>query len=245
MAPRLIIIGDIHGCPATLDELLDRVAPGCEDTLVFLGDYIDRGPDSPGVIDRLRTLHAALPNTIFLRGNHDAMLLDFLSAGTTGYGAAYLHPANGGRSTLEQYGCARAALDLCELTSHAPSGSVLEDISAAIPHSHIEFLLSTLLRHETDDVLCVHAGISPEKSLDQQTSDDLLWIRAPFVSMPHTLPQLIVYGHTPTHDCDFQPRWDLENRKVGIDTGCVYGGALTALIWPALDTVSIPNRDVL
>ena len=239
MSDRTIIIGDIHGCRSELERLLDRLAPTQDETLVFLGDYVDRGPDSPGVIARLLQLRAERPDTVFLRGNHDEMLLSFLRLVEHGHGYAYLYTANGGVSTLEQYGCPPMAVSWCMHTGAIPDGDTLAELRACFPAEHLDFLSSTQLYYKTDELLCVHAGVLPGVPLEQQGADVLLWVREEFILGPNELPQTIVYGHTPTHDRGFEPRWDCDNRKVGIDTGCVYGGYLTALRWPSRETVRV------
>ena len=156
----LVAIGDIHGCRATLDALLGVLAPTPEDHLVFVGDYIDRGPDSYGVIESLLRLQAAStsgtgPTCTFLRGNHDQMLLDWVEERP---GAYELWRANGGLATLTSYPETR------------------------ITPEHLAFLRATDLAAEVDGFAFVHAGLNPTQSVAEQLAapdpEVLLWTRA-------------------------------------------------------------------
>jgi serine/threonine protein phosphatase 1 len=210
----VLVLGDIHGCRRELDILLRGLGVAAGDTVVFLGDYVDRGPDVRGVIERLIEL-AADPalRTVFLRGNHEDMLLGYL--GRRGhYGEAFL--ANGGDVTLRSYGVRGTS---------SPAR-----FEAALPAAHLQFMLATKLVHVEGDYVMVHAGVRPGRALDRQTSHDLLWIRDEFIAQPHGLGRTVVFGHTPMRDV----LKDLPY-KIGIDTGCVYGGMLTALELPGLN----------
>src|SRR5436309_1831238 len=135
-AARTFVIGDIHGCLDEIDRLLDTLAPAAGDTVVCLGDYIDRGPDSKGVIDRLLRLRREGPRCVFLKGNHEDMFLGFL--GERGaYGEAFL--GNGGGPTLSSYGL------------HGAFGEVR---GAQLPPGHLEFLRSLQVRYEHGRFLC-------------------------------------------------------------------------------------------
>jgi serine/threonine protein phosphatase 1 len=209
---RLFIVGDIHGCLAELEALLAGLPLQPGDGLVFLGDYVDRGPDSRGVIERLLALAASstIP-TVFLRGNHEDMLLAFLGRGGH-YGEAFL--ANGGDATARSYGL---------------RGGVTPDrLHAALPREHLRFLEETRLVHTAGDYVMVHAGIVPGRPLEQQSAHDLVWIRDEFIARPHGLGRTVVFGHTPCREVLVHLPY-----KIGIDTGCVYGGMLTALEVPS------------
>ena len=207
---RFFIVGDIHACPRELEVLLGGLALKSEDSLVFLGDYIDRGPGAREVIDLLLGLRAdEVCGLTFLKGNHEDMFLDFL--GYEGmYGDAFL--MNGGVQTLHSYGCEPEA---DEATVHE-----------RLPESHIQFLRGLELSFPEDDILCVHAGIDPLRALEDQEPESLIWIRQEFINNRHLLPYTVVYGHTPQHEV----RFDLPY-KIGIDTGLVYGGRLSCLEW--------------
>jgi serine/threonine protein phosphatase 1 len=215
----LYAIGDIHGELEKLDELLDSLPLSEGDRLVFLGDYVDRGRDSFGVIERLIRLQSSWP-CVFLLGNHESMFLDFLGWTDTAYfgGDAFL--LNGGNRTLESYGL----FDRSEVKNYK------------LPQDHENFLLSLKLYHREGDYLFVHAGINRDLLRENDVGyvlhktrvEDLLWNRST-CELPHNMPVTIVYGHTPSED--FKVRWNLPF-NVGIDTGAVFGGPLTALRLP-------------
>ncbi len=200
-------IGDLHGCPDELEVLLDHLAPTADDTLVFLGDYVDRGAGVRPLVDRLLRLESEGPATIFLRGNHEDMLLDYL--GYEGrHGDVYL--ANGGGATLKSY--------------DVPRGARGAAAAACFPVEHLEFFRRLVMHHRSDGYLYVHAGIRPGRALDEQSDEDLLWIREEFFLHRHDLPYVIVFGHTPQREA----RVELPFR-IGLDTGLVYGNKLSCL----------------
>lgn len=174
---RLIAVGDIHGCLDKLTALLEQIAPTSRDQVVFIGDYIDRGPDSRGVVDCLLDFRERFPATVCLKGNHESMLLGAL----TGNEAALQHFLfNGGSQTVESYG----ALE-------------------AIPDRHLDFFHALPLWYETEQHFFVHAGVNPARDLCDQEESDLLWIRRPFLESNRIYDKTIVHGHTP---CE-QPVW--------------------------------------
>lgn len=204
------VIGDIHGCKAESSRLLESLPLRKGDQVVCLGDYIDRGPDSRAVISELLSLKQARADVefVFLKGNHEDMFLSYLGLGGQ-HGNMFL--PNGGHATLASYGI-------------EPERMTPENALAAIPPDHIEFFRSLRPFYLTDSYLCVHAGVHPEKSLEEQTEEELFWIRNLFIYRSHRLPYTVVFGHTP------QPTvfYDLPY-KVGIDTGLVWGNMLTCL----------------
>lgn len=191
LPPRLLAVGDIHGCLAPLRRLLHLVAPKPQDTIVFLGDYVDRGPDSRGVIDFLLKFAHLFPQTVFLKGNHEAMFLDYLQGGPK---SPFLQ--NGGISTLASY-------------------------TQGVPPEHLEFLRKLLLYHQTESHIFVHAGLRPERPLTEQREEDLLWIREEFLHSNYDWGKTIVFGHTPW------PEPLLKDKRLGLDTGAVYGRTLS------------------
>jgi serine/threonine protein phosphatase 1 len=203
----LFAIGDLHGCPDELEVLLDEIAPGADDTIVFLGDYVDRGLQARPLVERLLRLQDEDLGTVFLRGNHEDMLLAYLGLGGR-HGDAYLE--NGGGVTLASYG--------------VPPGTPGRAALALLPPAHVEFFRASRLQHLAAPFLFVHAGIRPGLPLAEQSADDLLWIREDFFAHPHDLPYTVVFGHTPTREA----RVDLPYR-IGLDTGLVYGNKLTCL----------------
>ncbi len=200
-------IGDLHGCPDELEVLLDAIGPGTADTLVFLGDYVDRGPGVKLLVDRLLRLRTEGPRTVFLRGNHEDMLLDFLGLGGR-HGDAYL--GNGGVATLVSYG--------------VPPGVVGPDAVPYLPPEHVAFYRALELMHRYDPFLFVHAGIRPGVDVDRQDEEDLLWIREEFFRHRHDLPYTVVFGHTPHREARVALPY-----HVGLDTGLVYGNKLSCL----------------
>jgi serine/threonine protein phosphatase 1 len=217
-------IGDIHGRLDLLTDLLAQVAADAKRhpadqhrELVFLGDYIDRGTQSRGVIDALLDLAWPEFTLTFLMGNHEEAMLEFLDGQADGVGWL----TYGGLETLISYGIA-----LRKLPTDADSATELRDaLRAAVPARHIDFLRSCVLSHVEDGYVFVHAGIRPGRSLEQQDRRDLLWIREEFLRAPGALPgKVVVHGHT---ICD-TPQ-DLGHR-IDIDTGAFVSGRLTCLV---------------
>ncbi len=168
---RLLAVGDIHGCLSQLEALLAAVAPTLNDRIVFLGDFIDRGPASAGVVDFLLEFRELFPATVFLRGNHEQMLLDYLAGKDP---AIFL--LNGGVTTLESYRRANAW---------------------PIPAAHLSFYESLRFYHETSGHIFVHAGLRPGIPLADQGPDDMLWIRRDFLDSDYAWGKAVVFGHTP------------------------------------------------
>jgi serine/threonine protein phosphatase 1 len=217
----LYAVGDIHGEDAKLDELLGSLPLRDGDRFVFLGDYIDRGPDAFQVIERLIQLQRDWP-CVFLLGNHESMLLDFLGWTDDAYFAGDAFLMNGGDRTLASYGY----FDRENPDRH----------SFRLPKQHEDFLLSLKLHHMDGDYLFVHAGLGRvelregdvDYALRRSKPEDLLWNRTT-CDVPHSLKVTIVYGHTPSED--FGVRWNAPF-SIGIDTGAVFGGPLTAIRLP-------------
>lgn len=208
---RLFAIGDVHGCFQELQVLLNHLKGeeglSADDLVLFIGDYIDRGPDSKRTVDVLIALKAEFPKTIFLKGNHEDMLLDYLGLG--GRGAdVYMH--NGGLETFRNYG----------IQPYGEPAKILE----CFPADHKEFYTNLETGIELAEFLFVHAGINPAKTLVEQAHEDLFWIRRPFVEAPHSLNKTVVFGHTPFEDVLLDLPY-----KIGIDTGLVYGNRLTCV----------------
>ncbi len=202
---RVYAIGDIHGLLRALRRLVDeceRDANGRPVRFVFIGDYIDRGPDSRGVVDYIMDLQSRLAaNAICLMGNHEALALSAIDDLDTDNWIL-----NGGDMTLRSY-----------------------DVSSALqlPAAHIAWLRSLRVTFDDGLRLFVHAGINPERPLDRQDRHDLLWIRQPFLSVQQDYGRLVVHGHTPTRTG--MP--DMRGNRLNIDTGAIYGGPLTAAVF--------------
>jgi diadenosine tetraphosphatase ApaH/serine/threonine PP2A family protein phosphatase len=213
-APLLYAIGDIHGSLQKLRDLLmlcEQHADGRTATFVFLGDYIDRGPDSRGVIEALIELQSQRPDRIIaLKGNHEAVAVEILDGQTDP--ESWLR--EGGTATLRSYR--------------------IDDVRN-LPPEHVAWLRALPLCFDDGERFFVHAGIDPDKPLDAQSGDDLIWIREPFLSDGRDHGRLIVHGHTPQGD----GLPDFRGNRLNLDTGAVFGGALTAA---AFDTA---RRDPL
>lgn len=212
---RLYAIGDIHGCRSELEVLLaaltqaEAITP--RDIVLFIGDYIDRGEDSRGVIDILLQFSSKHPSCIFLKGNHEDMLLSYL--GFPGRdGMAYL--VNGGTQCLMSYG-----FKMGEGTP--PTGA---EVLKAIPPEHLRFLKGLEHYVITPRFVFAHAGLNPLRDLHHQVENDLLWIREEFIFNRHFFGRPVVFGHTPYEDVLFNLPY-----KIGIDTGCVFGNKLTCI----------------
>jgi len=208
MADRLYVVGDVHGCARELETLLAALPLERGDTLAFIGDYIDRGPDSRAVVDMMLDLRRRDDvTTVFLEGNHEAMCLAYLGRGGQWAEAWRM---NGGVQTLRSYG----------MSPQVPGPRAAEEF----PRAHVEFFESLRMSFTAGRFLLVHAGIRPGRTLEEQDPEDLLWIREEFIGSRHSLPQTIVFGHTPQRHVLVDLPY-----KIGIDTGCVYGGRLTAV----------------
>jgi serine/threonine protein phosphatase 1 len=204
---KIFAIGDIHGCYDRLKALMEKIPIDCSrDALVFIGDYIDRGPHSVEVVDYLIQLKNRFPEVIFLKGNHEDMLDKFINGADR---STYL--LNGGQQTLDSY-----------LTKPVQSESF------PIPPDHMEFFKSLRLFYETEEFIFVHAGLRPRVPLESQNTEDLLWIRDKFVSTKYNFGKRVIFGHTPLKKPLVEPN------KIGIDTGAVYGNALTCIQLPDL-----------
>jgi serine/threonine protein phosphatase 1 len=207
MAGRTIAIGDIHGCSAALATVLEAIHPGPEDTLVTLGDYIDRGPDSHGVLELLIGL-AGRCRLVPLLGNHEELLLAAIRDGT----ALRAWLACGGVAALRSYGWI--------------PGGPRRRLADWIPNRHLEFLAGCRDWHETATHFFVHAGYLPELPLDRQPGAALRWrVTDAATAAPHCSGKVAVVGHT--------PQWSGKVLDLGflkcIDTNCYRGGWLTAL----------------
>lgn len=211
-------VGDIHGCLAQLVELeqlivKDAVAIPGKKIVVYLGDYVDRGPNSAGVIDRLMVRPTADFTRICLAGNHEAMAMSFLQRP---------HPKNewldfGGRETLESYG-----IELNTQRRTTPQ-KLKFMIESHIPNEHIAFLGSRPLSFSVPGAVFVHAGLKPELPLERQEEKDMLWIREEFSNQDWSHLGVVVHGHTPTKEPI------VSRGRICVDTGAYATGVLTAV----------------
>jgi serine/threonine protein phosphatase 1 len=214
---RLYAVGDIHGSAGLLEALLQKInadAAGRKRRLIFLGDYVDRGASSSAVIDILLSIRSQEPDAVFLKGNHEEAILDFLDAPDRN--EDWLHW--GGDTTLESYG-------IEEIWSKSPA-RLAEELENKIPDAHLNFLKSLELWRVLGDYVFVHAGFKPGVALEDQKEKDCLWIRGEFHNAaPEARPaKVVVHGHHPVK----KPQdhgW-----RIAVDTGAVWSDALTAVV---------------
>ncbi len=209
---RIFIVGDVHGCLDMLKRLMDRIdwRPG-EDRLIFLGDYIDRGVDSKGVVDFILEITNTSPLVQCLMGNHENILLDFLNSGDP-----RLLLINGGITTLESYQAAKMGED-----------------QPLIPSEHVTFFQNLFQYIELEDYYVVHAGFRPGVDIEKQALEDLIWIREPFIFSDYDFGKKVIFGHTPLAE----PL--VTDNKIGLDTGAVYGNRLTCIEIPRMKFYSV------
>lgn len=222
---RIYAVGDIHGRADLLDIMIGKIIcdhearPEARPIVIFLGDYIDRGPSSRMVIDRLIEGLPSPFETHCLKGNHEELFLSFL-------GDPFTAPAwllNGGYTTLSSYGIDQALLRSALQYDPASLMRLASRLRESLPEEHLKFLLSLSLFHRFGDYFFVHAGVRPGISLEHQKVEDMLWIRDEFLNWPYEFRAVIVHGHTPV----LSPE-DLRNR-IGIDTYAWNTGRLTAV----------------
>nr|WP_244655668.1 metallophosphoesterase family protein [Sphingomonas sp. CFBP 13603] len=218
---RLYAVGDVHGRLDLVDDLLGRIEDDIADrpietaVIVFLGDLIDRGPDSAGVLERLQSLQHFPAKTLFLLGNHEEFLLRVLM-GEPGIAHDWL--GFGGDACAESYGIAPSALQAMD------ERRIAEVLRAAIPVGHVAFLKTFGDTFAFGDYLLVHAGIRPGVPIEQQQPRDLRWIRQPFLSDAHDHGCMVIHGHTISDGVDRRAN------RIGIDTGAYRTGVLTAVV---------------
>lgn len=218
---RVFAIGDIHGRLDLLLELLNTINqeisahPKDHNTVVFLGDYVDRGPDSAGVVKHLSKLSLHGAECIFLRGNHEKYIMDL-----TTLSVPYdIWLQNGGGATLKSYG-----VDADPENDLQNAQAVQEALKHAIPQDHWDFFEGLKLSWRKGSIFFAHAGIDPTRPLDQQRGQDLMWIREPFLNAERDHGALIVHGHTP----HYEP--EVRRNRINVDTAAWQSNYLTALV---------------
>jgi serine/threonine protein phosphatase 1 len=217
---RVYAVGDIHGRMDLLKELLAQIrthagSENRQNSLVFLGDYVDRGPQSKEVIDHLLQLAWPGWDIVYLRGNHEQSVLDFLEDANIyriwrDYGAA---------ETLLSYGVKPPRFDDDEAFAEARN-----DFATKCPPEHLKFLSELRYFHVAGDYMFVHAGVRPGIALDRQSPQDLMWIREEFLLTDRRLDKVIVHGHTPSE------RPVRRANRIGVDTGAYATGRLTTVV---------------
>jgi serine/threonine protein phosphatase 1 len=218
---RVYAIGDVHGRLDLLRNLLRQIEedtadrPDARTLIVFLGDLIDRGPDSAGVLEFLRRYRPPTIEPVFLMGNHEEVMLRVLGGERGGLLDRWL--SYGGSETLTSYGVSASTLfDL-------PERRALEQVVEAVAPAHTAFLESFSDTFRFGDYLMVHAGVRPGLPLHSQTQEDLHWIREPFLSDPRNHGFVVVHGHTIVDQVEQRPN------RIGIDTGAYRSGLLSAI----------------
>lgn len=252
---QLYAVGDIHGHLDSLHKAMSLIeADGGPDApIIFLGDFVDRGPDSRGVVQTLLDGHEAGRNWRFVLGNHDRMFLTFVGMGETrdaniASGKGWLHPALGGVRTLGSYLTSedwreRAGIDRDRAFSGgldtAPDSMVAALASVAqerVPRAHTAFLEGLPRLIETEEHIFVHAGIRPGVPLAEQVEDDLVWIREGFLDHPGDFGKLVIHGHTAL---DFPTHF---GNRIDLDGGAGYGRPLVPAVWDGTDWFTLGDE---
>ncbi len=221
-------IGDIHGQHDSMLGALDLIAADGGDgaEIVFLGDLVDRGPDSRRVIDHIMKGQAAGRRWHVMKGNHDRLFHGFVSTGfqfdpRIKSGLGWLNPRMGGAATLASYGL--------EGIGDPGAEADIQAAREAVPQAHLDFLGNLPLWHRHEDLLFVHAGVLPGVALEDQTEDDLIWIRDPFLNFRDPHPWLVVHGHTaldtPLHF----------GNRIDLDGGAGYGRPIHPAVFEGRD----------
>jgi serine/threonine protein phosphatase 1 len=217
---RVYAIGDVHGRADLLAELFAAIdadkarSPRAKTLLVFLGDYIDRGPASRRVID-LVIGRSNLQETVLLKGNHETYVAQFLNDPSVLAEWGHL----GGLETLRSYGL-RPSIKARD----AEQRKLADRFAEALPQNHVRFFAGLKTSFSCGDFFFVHAGVKPGVPLEHQREEDLLWIRDDFLFYEKDFGKIVVHGHTPVRDADFR------NNRINIDTGAYATGKLTCLV---------------
>jgi serine/threonine protein phosphatase 1 len=216
---RLYAVGDVHGCNRLLGAVHEAIAedlearPAADHRIIHVGDYVDRGPDSAGAVERLIKLAAENPKVVCLKGNHEAMLLEFLGDPRA---RGFLN--NGGLDTIRSYG-----VRLPWPKSLEPE-ALRHELAATMPPEHLLFIQNLRLSARFGDYFFCHAGVRPKVPLAKQKEEDLLWIRYEFLDDPREHEAVIVHGHTPNEEPE------MRRNRINIDTGAFATGRLTCLV---------------
>lgn len=235
MTGPIYAVGDLHGYADQCDRaiaLIDKDG-GREATVVFLGDFVDRGPDSRGVIDRLIAGQREGRNWITLKGNHDRMFQWFMESPPRHdphmlVGYHWFHDRIGGTETMASYGV--------EIGDRTRQKDLRARAAQAVPPDHVAFLNSLQLTFQTETLFFAHAGIRPGVPLDDQDEEDLVWIRDEFHNYQGPHPKLIVHGHTPIKQATHY------GNRVNLDSAAGYGQPVSVAVfednrvWQLLET---------
>ncbi len=218
---RIYAIGDIHGRHDLLQDMHDEIdadsrGVGLRRTIVYLGDYIDRGLGSRQVIDQLISPPDDGAERICLLGNHEAMLLNFLESSR----GANAWLGNGGIETLQGYGVDPPTAAGGEVAIENTRRALRE----RIPPEHVEFFRNLRICYQSGDYFFVHAGVRPGVPLERQAREDMIWIRKDFLEARENFSKIVVHGHSIRLQVEERPN------RIGIDTGAYQSGRLTALV---------------
>jgi len=221
---RIYAIGDIHGCLAELEGMQARIKadlaarPHPKPLVIYLGDYMDRGPECRGVIENLMAANAPALPARFLYGNHDSYVKNFLSEplGMHGCQFHWLEAPMGGQITLASYGVKGAEVD--------NALEMRDAFAAAIPKAHCDWIEACERAVHIGGYYFAHAGVNPERPLDDQLEFDLIWIRKPFLSHKDDFGAVVVHGHTPGREVENH------GNRIAVDTGAVFGRKLSCLV---------------
>lgn len=236
---RTFVVGDIHGHVDPLRRLLGEIRPRARqgDSLVFIGDYIDRGPDSKGVIDLVIEQQSGAWDgpVVTLKGNHEAYMMDVCSTRPTYTVESWLKSMGGDETVM----------------SYTQGELNIKKFMNVFPRSHLDWFVALKSWHEDENGIYVHAGLRPGERPEEADEETLLWIREEFLTSDYAWDKVVVFGHTPQYDQPVGLVMDLErlpwrplirNEKIGVDTGIAYGGFLTAVILPDREFVSVRGR---
>ena len=233
---RAYVIGDIHGCFDVLRKLLDKIEEHnnlqkkADVKIIYLGDLIDRGPQSREVVDYLSSNTPIFAESIFLMGNHEEVFLQILNGDADAMQSWF---SFGGRACARSYG-----LENLGQVNIDPV-PLLFQLQGKVPKSHIDFITKFEKYYLFGDFLCVHAGIKPKIRLEEQRSQDLRWIRSSFLNYTKLHANMVVHGHT---IIDEPTKY---NNRIAIDTGAYNGGLLSALCIDGVSTsfLSVKNEN--
>ncbi len=232
-ATRVYAVGDIHGQLDLLRRMRDLISDDAKtdrrkrNVVIYLGDYIDRGPESRGVVELLLNQPLAGFEEIRIKGNHEDIMLQFLD--DPGVGEHWY--LNGGDTTLASYGVERAVM----MEGADRFVAARDRLRSKLPVEHLAFLRSLVMYHLEGDYLFVHAGIRPGRPVEQQEAQDLLWIRGEFLSSDADHGCCVVHGHSISSEPE------MRRNRIGIDTGAYYTGRLTGLVLDGAERRFLPT----
>ncbi len=221
---RIYVIGDIHGCLAALETMQARIAadlvahPYPKPLVIYLGDYMDRGPQCRGVLENLMAASTPALPARFLYGNHDNYIKLFLQDPTGMHNCRFhwLDPVMGGNVTLASFGVPDATPERAE--------EMRDKFAAAIPQPHYDWLQACDRFVHIGGYFFTHAGVDPTRALNDQTEYDLMWIRKPFLTFKGEFGAVVVHGHTPVREVENH------GNRIAVDTGVVFGRKLSCLV---------------